>query len=112
MRAITILFSLALISCNQSSDINIINNNGTFSSGETFIIELYAPIYKEIMPSFYLFSDQDTLALPFDFEKQCAVYKATHNIEKKHCYKGYVVYATADNEKKKSNYEIRYKIRN
>jgi hypothetical protein len=44
---------------------------------------MYAPINNNYVPDFYLFSGRDTFALPYDFQKKCAVYNATHNIEKK-----------------------------
>ena len=111
MKAIRILLVLFLISCNNTGDIEIVNNDCIISPGDTCVIELYAPYTKNNMPAFYLFSGKDTFALPFDFEKKCAVYKAIHNQEKKHKYSGYVEYFTLDNIMKKSTFEIRYEVK-
>lgn len=111
MKAITIILFLFLISCNNAADIDIVNNDAVVSPGDTCLIELYAPYTENNMPAFYIFSGQDTFALPFDFQKKCAVYTALHNIEKKHQYTGYVEYTTPDNNKKKSTFEIRYEVK-
>ena len=111
MKYLYTLSLFLLIGCSQNKDVIIENNNKTFKSGETFVIELYAPIHNEVMPSFYIIDDQDTLGLPFDFEKGCATFTATHEIKKKHIYSGYVEYNTELNKITKSEFEIKYRIR-
>lgn len=105
------MFFLFLIGCNNTRDIEIVNNDAVIPPGDTCVIELYAPYTENNMPAFYLFCGNDTFALPFDFQKKCAVYKALHNIEKKHRYNGYVEYFTSDNKQKTSTFEIRYEIK-
>jgi hypothetical protein len=111
MRLTLLSILFFLLSCNQSEEIRILNNDKIVKPGEVLKILMYAPINNNYVPDFYLFSGRDTFALPYDFQKKCAVYNATHNIEKKHRYKGYVIYKNSEGEKTKSTFEIKYQIK-
>ncbi len=114
MKISRILLILFLVGCNRVNEtdvVNITNNNEVFSPGDTCIIELYVPFDKPNWPAFYILDGVDTLALPFDNQKGCAVYKALHMKEKKHSYAGYVLYISPDKKKKKSTFKINYEIR-
>ena len=112
---INVLFILIIIcSCSlndESVSVKIKNNKKVYSSGDTIAIELYIPYKIPQTPAFYIFSDEDTLALPFDFQKGCAIYNAYHLAPRKHDYSGFVMYKSDDQSIQKTSFKIAYEIR-
>jgi len=111
---IILFLFLVLNSCNKSlSDSNVLikPKNDTIKIDEIYETELHVASIDSILPNFYIVSHKDTFLLPFDEEKECAVFKAVGRKKGKVLYKGYVKYIDKKGIEKEQDFQIEYFVR-
>jgi len=104
---------ILLISCkdNAQKNVRIITNSDTIVSGNMFIAELYVSYNQSVLPSFYIFRDNDTLGLEIDSIKKCAIFRATYKTKGEKIFKGYVNYIDLQNKRITEEFFIKYFVK-
>jgi hypothetical protein len=114
MRKFSFLFVILLIaySCNRikSTEVVIKSDCDTVKYGDTYTAELFVPYIDSILPAFYITRDTDTLRLPIDTMKRCAVFKAAGRGNGEKIYKGFVVYVDDKGIELKRDFTFRFYV--
>jgi hypothetical protein len=95
---------------NPPNNVVIKTNGDTIISGNMFIAEIYIPYNQSLFPVFYL-TDRDTVRLPIDTIKKCAVFKAMLEKEGIRCFEGYVDYIDLKGKRKTETFSFKYYVK-
>jgi hypothetical protein len=108
-----IVMCLTLNSCfsNSHNDVVIKANSDTVSIGTRYIAELYVSYQPPVSPSFFIIKDRDTIQLPFDTNKKCAIYRAVGGKPGEKICNGYVEYVTLKGDRKKETFSIKFYVK-
>ena len=107
---ISIIFLFNFCTNTQHSNILIKTNSDTITSGNLFIAEIYVPTNKYISPVFYI-TDRDTVRLPIDTVKNCAIFRAKFEKQGMHSFEGYVKYIDLKGKRKTEKFSIKYYVK-
>jgi hypothetical protein len=108
----SILILLIANSCKElRPEIVIKSNQDTIKYGEVYNAELYVQNDKNFLPAFRIIREKDTIDLPIDTIKSCAVFKAVGRSSGKKSYRGYVEYYNLNGTKKRNTFSFSYYVK-
>jgi hypothetical protein len=107
---ITVVIILSFCTNTPHNNVLIKTNGDTISSGNMFIAEIYVPYNQSISPVFYM-TDRDTVRLPIDTIKKCAIFKALLEKEGMRRFEGYVDYVDLKGKKKTETFSFKYYVK-
>lgn len=115
MRKINLLIIVILmtISCGRldTKGLLIRSDSDTVNYGDIYTAELYIPYRDGFLPAFFIIKSSDTLRLPIDTAKKCAVFKSVGRGSGERIYKGYVNYIDLNGKSKTETFSFKYYVR-
>jgi hypothetical protein len=109
-----VFISLLLFSCSQKKDntiVQVIALKDTVEVNETFMAKLSVPHLKTTIPSFYIIGNDENFLLPYDNEKDYAIFKGESSKIGERKFAGYVEFVDLKGHQKNESFVITFYIK-
>jgi|GEM_PF-3722071 len=109
-----VFYSLFLFSCSQKKDntiVQVVTLKDTVEVNETFMAKLSVPHLKTTIPYFYIIGNDENFLLPYDNEKDYAIFKGESSKIGERKFAGYVEFVDLKGHQKNESFVIIFYIK-